>query len=91
MAKRKRNTAIDEVLQPLPDLIELEANARSQGFDPTVYSPGGGLLHFHGTAIITGDGLYRGYNAKGELKHCIVTNPEAASRQAEYMARAGRR
>jgi len=90
VAKRKRNAAIDEVLQPLPDLVELVANAQAQGYPATVYSPGGDLLHFHGTAIITGDGLYRGYNAKGELKHCLVTNAHAKQRQADYLARARR-
>lgn len=91
MAKRKRQVAIDEALQPAPDLEALNENASRFGFPATVFSPGGGLLHFHGTAIITGDGLYRGYNGKGELKHCLVTNPEAASRQEEYLVKNGRR
>jgi hypothetical protein len=91
MAKRKRKAEIREDLQPAIDFEVLASNSSRFGFPPSVFSPRGGILHFHGVAIITGDGLYRGYNSKGELKHCIVTNPEAASRQSEYLARIERR
>lgn len=90
MAKRKRNAAIDEVFQPAPEMEDLYKTAARAGFLPTVYMHGA-QLHFHGTAVITGDGLYRGYNGKGELKHGIVTNKDACTRQSEYMARIGRR
>jgi hypothetical protein len=101
MAKRRRKAEIREDLQPAVDPVFLNAVAASHGFlnavaashgfPPRVFSPGGGLLHFHGTAIITGDGLYRGYNNKGELKHCIVTNPGAFARQESYFVAHGRR
>lgn len=91
MGKRKRKAEIDEALQPAPDLEALTVLSSQFGFPPSVFSPGGGLLHFHGTAIITGDGLYRGWNGKGELKHCIVTNPQARERQESYFVAHGRR
>lgn len=90
MTKRKRKAEIREELQPAPDQEQLDELSSRFGFPSNVFSPYGGLLHFHGTAIITGDALYRGYNNKGELKHCIVTNPEAHNRQAQYLSR-GRR